>query len=114
MGWLAFLICTVPIYLLFNAGHPVLWALAPINAAANLWSYGVMHNYAVESSANKIKRLRENLALEGRLNAEKQMEIDKLKLKVNLKAVPSWLTYIDIVTFIIGLGLLAFGIWILL
>ena len=88
MGWLSFLICAVPLYLLYNTDRPVLWVIALINAIANLWSYGVMHNYAVQSSAERIKRLRENLDLEGRLDAEEEREIDGLKPRMNLQAVP--------------------------
>lgn len=66
MGWLPFLFCALPLYLLYNAGHPILWALALINAIANLWTFGVMHNYAVKSSAQRIKGLRQNLAIEGK------------------------------------------------
>jgi hypothetical protein len=114
VGWLSFLICAVPIYLLYNTGRPIFWVLVLINAIANLWSYGVMHNYAVQSSAEKIKRLRENLALEGRLDAEKEREIDRLKLNMNLHAVPGWLTTVNMITLLIGIGFLGYGIWLLL
>jgi hypothetical protein len=66
MGWLSFLVCALPLYLLYNAGHPVLWVLALINGIANLWTFGVMHNYAVEASTQRIKGLRRNLAVEGK------------------------------------------------
>lgn len=114
VGWLSVLVCAAPLYLLYNTGRPVLWVLALVNLIANLWSYGVMHNYAVQSSANKIKRLRENLALEGKLDAEKEREIDSLKLNMNLQAVPNWLTTVDMITFLIGIGFLGYGIWLLL
>jgi hypothetical protein len=113
VGWLFFLICAVPLYLLYNTGHPILWGLALLNAIADLWSYGVMHNYAVESSSERIKRLRENLALEGRLDAKKERQIDRLKLDMSLQAVPKWLTTLKMMTFVIGLGFLAYGVWLL-
>ena len=114
MGWLFFIICAVSVYLLYNIGQPVLWVLALINAIASLWSYGIMHNYAVEESAAKIKRLQENLSLEGRLDEERQAEIDKIKLAKNLQAVPGWLTTMNLLTFVIGFGLLGYGIWLML
>ena len=113
MGWFSFLICTVPLYLLFNTGHRVLWILALVNAIANLWSYGVMHNYAVESSAERIKGLRRNLALEGKFDVEKERQIDKLKLAKNLAAVPNWLSTVNMVSFIIGLVFVVYGMWLL-
>ena len=78
MGWLSLLVCALPLYLLYNAGHPVLWVLALINAITNLWTFGVMHNYAVKSSPHRIKRLRQNLAIAGKLNVGKEREIDQL------------------------------------
>ena len=110
---LSFLICAVAVYLLYNTGHRVVWILTLVNAIASLWSYGVMHNYAVGSSAERIKGLRRNLALEGKLDAEKAREIDRLKLTVNLRAVPSWLSSVNMVSFIIGLVCVVYGTWLL-
>jgi len=113
VGWLSFLICAVPLYLLYNTGHRVLWILALGNAIANLWSYGVMHNYAVESSAGRIKGLQRNLALEGKLDAEKQRQLDGLKLTANLDAVPNWLSTVNMVSSIGGLVFFVYGMWLL-
>ncbi|HEY0048451.1 MAG TPA: hypothetical protein VGB68_04140 [Pyrinomonadaceae bacterium] len=114
MGWLLFIICIAPLYLLYNTGQPIIWVITLVNAIANLWSYGVMHNYAVQSSAKKIKQLQENLALEGRLNNQKQSEIDRQKLDIILQAVPNWLANVNILTFLIGIGFLGYGIWLLI
>jgi len=73
-----------------------------------------LHNYAVESSAERIKGLRRNLALEGKLDAEKEREIDRVKLTVNLQAVPNWLSSVNMISFIIGVKCLVYGIWLLL
>jgi hypothetical protein len=97
MGWLSLLICALPLYLLYNAGHPVLWVLALINAITNVWTFGVMHNYAVKSSAHRIKGLRQNLAVEGKLSVEKQQEIDRLKLIENVNAIPTWLSTVNMI-----------------
>lgn len=110
MGWLSFLVCALPLYLLYNAGHPVLWVLALINAIANLWTFGVMHNYAVNSSAQRIKDLRRNLVVEGKLDAEKENEIDQLKVTMNLNAVPTWLSTVNMMSFIVGLALAVYGL----
>lgn len=77
--------------------------LALIDAIVNLWSFGVMHNYAVDSSAHRIKALRRNLAVEGKLDAEKERETDQLKLTMNLNAVPNWLSAVNMMSFIAGL-----------
>ena len=114
MGWLFSLICAVPLYLLLNTGHRVLWILALVNAVANLWSHGVMHNYAVESSAERIEGLRRNLAHERKFDAEKERQVDKLKLAKNLAAVPNWLSTVNMVTFIFGVVFVVYGTWLLL
>jgi hypothetical protein len=113
VGWLSFLICVIPLYLLYNTGHRLLWILALGNAIANLWSSGVMHNYAVESSAERIKGLQRNLALEGKLDSEKQHQLDGLKLTVNLNAAPNWLSKVNIVSLVIGLAFCVYGTWLL-
>lgn len=113
MGWLSLLICALPLYLLFNTGHRLLWIVALVNAIANLWSYGVMHNYAVGSSAQRIKNVRRNLALEGRLDADKQRNIDRLKLTGNPDVVPNWLSTINMISFIIGFAFVVYGAWLL-
>ena len=114
MGWFSSLIYVVPIYLLYNTGHPVLWALTIVNAIVNFWSYGVMHNYAVRQSLRGIKRLRENLAFDGTLDVEKERELDRLKLKSNPDAVPDWLAGINILSTLVGLVGLIYGTWLLL
>jgi hypothetical protein len=114
VGWLTFLICAVPLYLLYNTGRPILWVMALVNSIANIWSYGVMHNYAAQSPTGRIKLMRENLDLEGRLDDDKERELAKLQPSMNLQAVPGWLTTVNMVTFLIGIGFLCYGIWRLL
>lgn len=113
MGWSSFLICVVPLYLLYGTGHRVLWILALGNAVANLWSYGVMHNYYVESSAERIKALQRNLALEGKLDEVKQRELDAIKHRADPHAAPNWLSTVNMVSLCIGLLLVAYGFWLL-
>ena len=112
VGWLSFLICAFPLYLLYNTGHRVLWILALGNAIANLWSYGVMHNYAVESSADRIKTLKRNLALRKVLKRNSD-KVDRLNLTANSKAVPNWLSTVNMISSIVGLGFFVYGIWLL-
>ena len=111
MGCLSVLVCAVPIYFIYNTGQPVLWIATLVNAIANLWSFGVMHNYAVGGSAEKIKRLRDNMTLEGRLDDEAQQRIDKIGLEKDLRAVPNWLSTINLITAIVGFCFLIYGVW---
>ena len=70
----------------------------------------MMHNYAVKSSAHRIKGLRQNLAVEGKLSVEKQREIDRLKLIVNLNAIPTWLSTVNMISFIAGVVFVVCGL----
>lgn len=110
MGWLSFLVCLAPVLILFRSGHPVLWMAATANAALNLWSFGVMYNYAVERSAERIRRLRENLMAEGRLDLPAQRRLDSLQVTKDLSAVPSWLTSINMLSAVAGLVLLIWAV----
>lgn len=113
MGWPTFIVCAIPLYLLYNTGQSVLWTIALLNTIANLWSYGIMHNYSVEDSVEKINRLQENLAIEGRLDAEKQAQIDKIPVAKNLQAVPGWLTTVNLVKFVVGIAFVGYGVWLI-
>ena len=53
MGWFSLLICVIPIFLLYGTGHLVLWTIGIINAVLNFWSFGIMHNYALEATRKK-------------------------------------------------------------
>ena len=44
MGWFSFIICGIATYLAFKTNSAIsIFAL--INAIANFWSFGIMHNY---------------------------------------------------------------------
>lgn len=45
MGWIQLILCGTAAYLLYQAGAQIVFYIAAINAGANLWSFGVMHNY---------------------------------------------------------------------
>jgi hypothetical protein len=39
--------------LLYGTGHPILFWLSVLGALASLWSWGVMHNYAMEAAKQR-------------------------------------------------------------
>lgn len=46
MGCVLVLLCGAAAYLLYRAGaEEIVFYIAVINAGANLWSYGILHNY---------------------------------------------------------------------
>lgn len=42
--------------------------------------------------------------VEGKLDAEKEREIDQLKLTMNLNGIPTWLSTVNMMGFIVGLA----------
>lgn len=110
----SFFICAASVLPLIYTGRPFLSIAALVNAYANLWLYGVMHNYAVLSSAESITPSQENLDSEGKLKAEKEGELNELQPNMNVQAVPSWLTIVNMLTILIGIVFFGYGIWQLL
>lgn len=45
MGFWQVLICGAAAYLLYQSGAQIIFYIAAVNAGANLWSYGIMHNF---------------------------------------------------------------------
>lgn len=109
-GWFSFVVCLAPALLMFRSGHTALGIIAIANAATNLWSFGVMHNYAVERSARRIKRLRDNLQTEGCPDHGAQRRIESVRPTKDLKAVPPWLTSINMLTALAGVALLVWAL----
>ena len=87
MGWLFTLLTIVPVFLFWRSGYGLLAVLSGLNAVVSFWSHGVMHNYAVDRSAHRIKQLRANLEAEGPLDPAQQAALDALRLRVNPNTV---------------------------
>ncbi len=116
MGWFSVLICVISIFFLYITNHLVLCILATINTVLNFWSFGVMHNYAIEVRREKVQRLRDNLKAEGRLDDEAEERIYQYQRKIplNPQAIPNWLAKIDLASSIFGFGLFIYGIFLYL
>lgn len=53
MGWLPVVIGVAASLLFYNAGHYVLLGIAALCTIGTLWTYGVMHNYAMEAAKRR-------------------------------------------------------------
>ena len=98
MGWFSILISAIAAFLLFKAGHTVLMILAIIITIGCFWSWGVMHNFAIESA----KRRRN---YRGGFYDVMPQEVE---------SVPDWITCINMGFSLIGLLLLVTGIFMML
>ena len=83
-----------------------LMILSDANAGLSFWSFGVMHNYASDASKSKAEILRENMRLEGRLDEQAEERLNKLARRINPSAAPNCATSINMVSFVIAVGLI--------
>jgi hypothetical protein len=109
-GCISFLICLAPALLFFRAGETGWLILTAVNAAANFWSFGVMHNYAIGTARDKIITMRKNLSMEGVPPDEIERRLAPLRGQLDPRAVPDWLSWSNMLTSFLGAGLLVFAL----
>jgi len=105
-GWVSFSINIIVIYSFYRLGNTTLVIVSAINAVVSFWSFGVMHNYGSYSMREEAARLEENLKAEGNFDEEAKIRLDELSRRTNPKAVPDWITIINLASFIISVCLL--------
>lgn len=102
-GWICLIICMVPIYFFYTSNYIVLMISSIVNAVLNLWSFGVMHNYAMKQSSQWAERVRKNRELEeGPLGLEEEIQLKKIANALRPEDVPDWLAYVNVITTIMG------------
>jgi len=94
MGWLSVVICALAAYTQYKLDHTALMILAIIAAVGSFWSWGIMHNYAVEAA-------RRRLSYTGRFYDFTEGEVE---------SVPNWITLINMIFSLGGLVLLIVGV----
>ncbi|MFV2074108.1 MAG: hypothetical protein ACC742_15860 [Thermoanaerobaculales bacterium] len=109
-GWIGVGISLLAAVLFYRGGSNTWMVLALINALVSFWSFGIMHNYAHSARRGKIDRLRENLALEGRIDESADERLRALENGIDPSAAPNWLATTNLVSFVLGLLLLIFSI----
>jgi hypothetical protein len=92
MGFLGVIIAGIAAWLLWDNGWPFIVATIFV-AIIEFWSWGVMHNYATEEAKN-----RHNYS--GEFYDLTTGEVD---------SAPNWLTVLNLLGFIIAVGLLVMG-----
>ncbi len=91
MGWLGIVLSLVAAWLLRDDGW--LWLVAAAVALLEVWSYGIMHNHAVESAKKR-------LDYSGGFFDFNDRDWD---------AVPNWLAVVNMAGFLAAVGLLVAG-----
>ena len=111
-GLISVIISVLAAIAFYGTGHPLLFWLCVTIAALSFWSWGVMHNYAMNSAKARWDRIRENMIQEGRFPEE----IDRLDSTPihpsigDVNVVPDWLSTVNMVVTFTGLGLLVWGV----
>jgi len=96
-GWITLILGCFTSYIFFKETNYIFLVLSAVTTIVSFWSFGVMHNYAMDSAVYRIDRLKENFKHEGR----PQEEIDRLdRIIINptekdLNNIPDVLTYIN-------------------
>ena len=91
MAWLGIVLSVVAAWLLRDDGW--LWLVAAAVALLQFWTYGIMHNHAVESA-----KKREDYS--GGFHDLDHRDLD---------AVPDWLAVMNMAGFVAAIGLLVAG-----
>ena len=105
-GWITIGISALAAYSFYRIDQTFLMILSVANAGLSFWSFGVMHNYASDASKSKAEILRENMRLEGRLDEQAEERLNKHAKRINSSAAPNWATSVNMVSFVIAVGLI--------
>ncbi|MBZ0111725.1 MAG: hypothetical protein K8J08_04625 [Thermoanaerobaculia bacterium] len=111
-GWLSIGLGIVAALLLWRTGHPVLFWSAVVATVLEFWSYGIMHNFAMDLAKARFDRIRENMILE----EQGQEALDRLDrtpihpTSAEINAVPDGITRVNMLVSLAILGLLISGV----
>lgn len=94
MGWLLVLLSGIAAFLFFKTDHTILMVISIVAAIGCFWSWGIMHNYATE-----LAKRRPNYT-DGFYDITNR----------EAEAVPDWITYVNIISSLVGLVLLIVAI----
>ncbi len=92
-GWVSVIVSLIAIWLLWDDGW-ILLSLSIFIGLVNFWSFGIMHNYAIESSKRR-RRFHGGFS--------DYDEFDAL-------SIPNWITWINMFSFFVLVVLLIIGI----
>jgi hypothetical protein len=112
-GWISVIASLIATILLYGTGHLYFFIFAILITIACFWTFGIMHNYAINSAKYRHDRIVENMKLEGR----SEEEITAFDSRIispsphDVTAVPDKLSVINMIISITGYVLLLIAIY---
>ena len=98
--------------ILYRTQHTITFGMCILSTGANIWSSGIMHNYAMELAKDRVDRLKWNMEYEGR-SAEEIKRLDHIIIRPSTReiaSVPNWLSWINMISAFFNVAFLIFGI----
>lgn len=112
-GWISVISSLLAAILLYGTGPSYLFIFAILITIACFWTFGIMHNYAINSAKSRHDRILENMRIEGR--SEKEITaFDNRIIKPALddvSAVPDKLAFVNVIVSITGYILLLLAVY---
>ena len=103
-GWIGLITTLASVVLFFKLGHHWLGGLGIGIALVQFWSFGVMHNFAyapIVRWGRAVRQLRED----GFPDEDVQL-LEGMKPEPDPQLAPDWVTAINVLVTLVGLGLL--------
>jgi len=112
-GWISVVAGLLAAIFLYGTASSYLFLFAILITIANFWSFGIMHNYAINSAKSRHDRILENMKFEGR-SSEEITAFDNKIIRPSphdVNAVPNKLAFINMIASIIGYVLLLLAVY---
>jgi hypothetical protein len=100
------------VIVLWVTGHPFLVGIAIAAVVLNLWSHGVMHNYAMNSAKARHDMIRQNMVADG-VSQDELDRHDMTPIKPDhrdAETAPDWFVWVSLLAQLGGVVLLIVGI----
>jgi hypothetical protein len=109
---LTLLLALAPPLLFYGTGHPYLFWISASAGIVNLWSFGVMHNFAYGLAKQRHTRLLQNMESERRSDGDiaRAKALPVRMTEADAESVPNWITVVNFVATVMVVGLLICGL----
>ena len=110
-GLVNLFVCVLAAGAFYGTGHPILFWLSIGAGVVAFWSWGIMHNYAMEPAISRHDLIIQNMRDAGR----SEDDISRFDSRIispgraDANAIPNWLATVNMVATLVGVVLLIWG-----